>query len=287
MPIGRPYLRIVPRNFHDEATLTVSAPEATGFEIINTQNCIRSDFYRSTDGSNVTIRGTFADNIPRTPSFFGMFLHQCHGGKIQLELFSDAAWSASVYDSGAVDVINVFPTDGMDWGVDFGDGTNDPFFESAPHWQWLAPTSPRPEVLSYEITLSDHVSTYGRTVWQASRFFLGPSFELFRQPEFGASLGFVDQTDRNRSRGGSLRTNFGQLWRVMEMSLGAMEESERAAWLDIFRYCGRGRDFVLSLFPEEGTRIERDHILNCKFATLNPIGREVRRLTTRLQIEEV
>lgn len=281
------FSRIVPRNFHDEATLTVSVAEASGYEIVNTQNDIRTRLWRSSSGADVQIKGTYAGSMLRTPAFFGMFLHQCHGGKIQLRLYSDAAWGSMVYDSGVIDVINVMPTDGMDWGADpFGNGPNDPFFEAAPHWQWLLPSSPMPGMLSYTIDLSDHSSDYGRTVWQASRFVLGPAMELVRQPEFGASLGFVSQTDRNRSRGGSLRTNIGEVWRVMELSLGAMEESERAAWLDIFRYCGTGRSFVYSLYPEEGSRLERDHMMLCKFQTLNPIGREVHRLTSRLQLEE-
>lgn len=282
------FLRIVPRNFHDESTLTVSVAEAAGYEILNTQNRIRTRAWRSSTGGDVTIRGTFGPTYPRTPSFFGMFLHQCHGAKIQLLLYSDDAWTSTIYDSGVNDVVKVQPTDGMDWGFDpFSLGPNDPFAEDAPYWLWIEPGSPPPACLSYEILLSSHSATYGRTVWQASRFFLGPTMELFRQPEFGASLGYAAQTDRNRSRGGSLRTNVGVQWRTMELSLGAMEESERAAWLDIFRYCGTGRDFVLSLFPNEGTRKERDYILNCAFASLNPINREINRLTGRLQIEEV
>lgn len=289
MAIGPPFLRVVPRNFHDEATLTVSSPEASGFPIANTQNCIRTKVYRSVTAGDITISGTFGlGSYARTPAFFGMFLHQCHGGQIRLQLYSDYNWVTQVYDSTVLNVINVMPTDGMDWGADpFGNGPNDPFFELAPHWQWLVNGSPGLACRSYKITLSSLAFTYGRSVWQVSRFFLGPSMELFRQPEFGASLGIIDQTDRNRSRGGSLRTNIGANWRTAELSLGAMEESERAAWLDIFRYCGTGRDFVLSVFPEEGTRIERDYLLNCKFATLNAIGREVNRLTGRLQIEEV
>ncbi len=281
------YCRVVPRNFYDEATLTVDVVEAAGFEIVNTQNSIRSRVWRSSTNADVTISGTYAGGISRTAEFFGMFLHQCHGGNIQLTLYSDAAWSSQVYDSGVLPVINLFATDGMDWGYDpFGIGSNDPFFESAPHWQWLMPSSPMPAMQSFKIELTDQSSDYGRSLWQASRFVLGPAFEMAKQPDFGASLGFVTQTDRNRSRGGTLRTNIGESWRTMEMSLHLMQESERAAWLDIFRYCGTGRDFVVSWFPNEGSRLERDYMMLCKFATLNAIGREVNRLTSRLQLEE-
>lgn len=277
------YLRLVPRNFHDESFLIASST-VSGFDASNTQNSIRQKVWRSVDTADATIEGAFLDNLSRYIDFFGMFLHQCHGGKIQLELFSDTGWTTSVYNSGAVNVINIVPTDGIDWGIDpFGTGRIDPFIEAAPYWLWHTATACK----SYRISLSNHSLTYGHNYWQVSRFFLGRSFELFRQPEFGASLGIKDLTDRNRSRGASLRTNIGERWRTMEMNLGAMEESERAGWIDTFKYCGTGRDFVVSLFPQEGTRLERDHILNAKFAALDAIGRQVNRLTGRLQVEEV
>lgn len=279
-------LRIVPRNFHDEALLTASST-VLGFEASNTQNSMRSRVWRTVSGANATLDGVWADNIARTPLFFGMFLHHNHGGKIRLQLYSDTAWTTQVYDSTAVDIVNVnsVPTEGADWGYDpFSTGRLDPFIEEAPYWLWI-PTSVNAK--SYRISLSNHSLVYNRTFWETSRFFLGPYVELeSRQPEYGLEMGYVDQTDRNRSRGGSLRTNHGVSWRTMQLNLGAMDEDERAGWLDIFHYCGTGRDFVISLFPGEGSRKERDYILNAKFSTLNAIGRQVNRLSTRLQLEE-
>jgi len=280
------FLRIAPRNFHDEATVTADS-EATGFEVINTQNDIRTRVWRSTSSSDATVSGTMGDNIDRTISVFGMFLHRCHGGKIQFKLYSDTAWSSLVFDSGAVDVINIIPTDGMSWGYNafpsYSAGDLDPFIEFQPYWLWLDPTACK----SYKIVLSNHSSDFGRAEWQASRFFLGNYVEMLRQPDFGATLARVDLTDRNRSRGGSLRTNVGSSYRTMEMNLGALAETERAAWLDIMNWTGTGRAFLISLFPEEGTRFERDHIMLAKFVSLNAIGREVHRLTHRIQIEEL
>lgn len=281
------YLRIVPRNFHCDATITASN-EVSGFPVENTKNDIRTRVWRTADGTNATVDGTFGDNVARTPSFFGMFLHRCHGGKIRLQGYSDLAWSAGVYDSGALDIINVTPTDGMDWGFNvfpgYSAGAIDPFIEFQPYWLWFSPST---AWKSYRITLSNHSSTFGRAEWQVSAFFLGRHVEMLRQPDFGQSLGRADITDRNRSRGGSLRTNVGASFRTMEMNLGAMAEAERAQWLDIINWTGTGKALVLSLFPLDGTRKERDHLLMCKFTALNAIGREVHRLTHRIQVEEL
>lgn len=279
-------MRIVPRNYHDEALITPSST-VSGFPAANTQNSMRSRVWRTVDSSTATLDGVWADSIARRPRFFGMFLHHCHGGKIRLQLYSDLAWTTQVYDSTALDIVNVnsVPTEGADWGYDpFATGRLDPFIEDAPYWLWI-PSAVNAK--SYRITLSNHVATYARTFWQVSRFYLGPYVELGSyQPQYGLTMGYVDQTDRNRSRGGSLRTNHGASWRVMDLNLGALDETERAAWIDVFRYCGTGRDFVISLFPEDGTRKERDYTINGKFIALNPIGREVNRLTTKLAIEE-
>lgn len=250
----------------------------------NTQNCQRSRVWRSIDGTDQYIAGTFDDGLARTVSSFQFFRHRCHGGTVQLQLYSDDSFTTLAYDSSALDVINVIPDDDNDWGIDpYGFGSNDPFLLDAPYWLYLPPTA----TLSYKITFAGNVATFGASYWQVCRLFLGNYFEVAKNPAFGATLGFIDQTDSNRSRGASLRTNVGPIWRTMGMDMNYIREDQRAMWLDIVRYCGTGRDFILSLFPEDGTRLERDHFVNAKFSALNAIGRPVKVLTTKLQIEEV
>jgi hypothetical protein len=279
-----PALRIVPRNFHDEATLTTELSSVPGSTFQNTQNCIRSRVWQSVGPDDQYLLGSFDDGLDRTITFFGMFNHRCHGGSVQLQLYSDAGWVSLVYDSGPLPAINVVPTDGADWGINpYGAGSNDPFLLSAPFWIWVPETT----FLSYKISFSGCVSTYGADYWQVERFFMGQYIQAAYPPDFGATLGFVDQSDRNRSRGGSLRTNVGPIWRVMQMDLVRIDEDQRAAWLDIWRYCGTGRDIVVSLYSEDGTRLERDHLMNAKLVALDVLNRNVAILTSKLQIEEV
>lgn len=280
-----PNLRIVPRNFHDEASLATELAPVDGYSIDNTKDAQRSRVWRSSDGTDQYVAGSFDDGVARKISFFGFFRHRCHGGSVRLRLYGDVAYSVPVYDSGAVPVINITPTYGLDWGVDtYGDGSTDPFITETPFWLWFDSV----ECLSYKISFSGNVSTYGYAYWQVARFFLGHTFELDYTAQYGATLNVVSQTDRNRSRGGSLRTNVGPTWRTMTMDIIRLPESQRAAWLDVMRYLGTGRDFVLSLFPEEGTRKERDHILNCKFPTLDAMDRwHPSFLKKRIQVEEI
>lgn len=278
-------MRVVPRNFHDEATLSTEFAPVTGYAIDNTKDTQRSRVWRSTDGSDQYVAGFFDDSLPRAPGYFGFFRHRCHGGNVRLRLFSDAGWSSTVFDSGVVPIINITPTDGFDWGIDtYGDGNIDPFITESPYFLWFTPV----ECLSYKISFSGNVSTYGYDYWQVCRFVLGPRKDLPYTLIYDFPAGLVDQTDRNRSRGGSLRSNQGPNWRIWTIDIKRVPQGEQADWLDIMKYCGTGRDFVASLFPDEANRRERDNHANVKFSALDPLIRwHPEYLSKRLQIEEV
>lgn len=273
------FMRVVPLNFHDAATLSTSLAPVTDFPAEDTQNSIRSKGWRSPDLTTQYIAGTL--DADRTATHFSLFRHTCAGANVRLQLYSDAAWTTQVYDSTTVAVRNVTATDPYDWGVDpLGIGQNDPFVTEAPFWLWFAATTFR----SYKVTFSG--TPLASAYFQVSRIWLGRYFELARQPIFGASIGPVDQTDRNRSIGGSLRTNLGAVWRTMTLDLSGVNEDERATWGKLGRYLGTGRDFVLSLYPGDGTEKERDHTLNVKFLALDPILRNTAVYSKRLQLEE-
>lgn len=279
-----PNPRIVPRNFHDEATLATEFAPVDGYSIDNTKDRQRSRVWRSTDGTDQYVSGTYADGLSRTVDHFSMFLHRCHGGQFRLRLYSDNNWTTQVHDSTLVDIMP--PSDGLDWGIDpYGDGTTDPYFTDAPFWLWLDEPI---EHLSFRYYFSSNVSTYDAAYWQVARFFLGLSYEFPYSVLYDNALGFVDQTERNRSRGGSLRTNVGPNWREFTADIKRLPEADRAGWIDLKRRLGTGRDFVFSLFPEDGTRKERDHMMNCVFKTLDPMVRWLPGwLSSRIQIEEV
>lgn len=288
MPVATNTIRLVPRNFHDDATLTTQLAAVSGFPVENTQDTQRTRVWRSEDGSDQYINGTYDDGLLRDAGFFGFFRHRCHGGSVRLQLYSDAAWSAQVYDSGFNDIINMTPTDGFNWGVDiYSDGNSDidPFITETPYWIWFSSSAPH---LSYKISFSGNVSTYGYDYWQISRIVLGPYKALPYTALYDFPLGIVNQTDRNRSRGGSLRTNRGVDWRTLQLDIKRVPEGERADWMDIKHYMGTSRDGVISVFPEEGTRKERDNIFNFKFSAIDPVLQwHHDYVSTRLQIEEV
>jgi hypothetical protein len=282
-------LRVVPRNFHYEATLSTEFASTDGCSIVNTQNRHRSRFWRAGSSTSADptddqfIAGTFDDTIEREPDYFAFFRHRCHGGDVRLQLYSDAAFTSQVYDSGAQAVITAIGTDGANWGIDpYGVGPYDPFITRSPYYLRFDPVG----CLSYKVSFTNFDTTFGSEAWEVGTFWLGRSFAPERQPAFGADLGRIDLTDVDRSRGGSLYTNVGEQARTLRLALEAINEDERAAWLDIAERCGLGRDVLISMFDGEGTRRERDHVLDGTFSALNAIGRQVNRLTHTLQFQE-
>lgn len=269
-----PNARFTPYNHHDFATLSLdSGSTASGFFLTDTQNYNRSRVWKSGTTSNQAIKGVLPASA--IASTFAIFLHNCFGSSVRLQLFSDAAWTTQVYDSTALPFDNVTDDSTYDWGLP----NVDPLASRAPYFIYFAETTFR----SYTISLSTNVNG----AWQIGRIWLGKYFEPFYNPIFGATLGIATNSDFSRTRGGSVRANAGQNWRLFAGEFDAMPEYERAVWMDIMAHCGKSKDILVSLFPEDGTRKERDYTLDGIMTGLDPIGRQVSYLTKRFQFEEV
>jgi hypothetical protein len=266
-------LRIVPYNHHDDATLTEVGTSLADFGPTNTQNTLRGRVLRTSSGAGYTLRGTLA--ATKSATCLALFRHTAWGGDIQVELFSDAAWTTSVYDSTALPAECFTP----DANFDFGFPGGDPFTKEGAYVHWFAEESFR----SYEITFS---GTPTAGFWEVCRVYLGKAFEFAINPDYGAPLGYEDNTDSNRTLGGSQRTNHGEQWRTLQLELNSLRETEREPLLRMVRRLGKGRDFVISLFPEDGTTMEEAYTINAKLSAINPIVRQISRLQNRLSMQE-
>jgi hypothetical protein len=269
-----PNFRICPYNHHDFATLITSVATAAGYFVTDTQNYNRSKVWRAGSTANQYIRGTMAA-ASNTANMFAIFLHNCAGSSVRLRLYSDAAWTTQVYDSTVLPFNNVTADSTYDWGV----VNTDPLRSSAPYWAYFNEFT----FQSYQIDFSSNVNG----AWQMARIWLGKYYESVKNPVFGAALGVTTNSDWGRTRGGSVRASPGERWRTFNGEFDAMSESERAVWMDIMGYCGRSKDVVISLFPTDGSRMERDYTMDGIMSGLDPIGRQVSYLTKRIQFEEV
>lgn len=267
-------LRLAPYNHHDDATLTTTgASVVSGFEATNTQNTLRGRVLRTAAATTFVLRGTLP--AAREASALGIFRHTASGGTVQLELFSDAGWSSSVYDSTAL-AADCFTPDGT---FDFGFPSGFPYARAAPYVHWFEPTT----FQSYEITFDGSPAA---SYWEVCRVVLGKAFEFRTNPDYGATLAWQDNTDSNRTLGGSQRTNNGEKWKTAVLDCNTVYEDERQALIDIIEYMGLGRDGMLSLFGEDGTTLEAAYTLNFKFSNLGTLARQIANLTKRFEIQE-
>lgn len=275
-----PNLRIVPENWVDEMTMTGSEGSAA-MPLEFLQDVARGHVWRSetlsTGGGGVReITGTLGSGVVRDANCFFIFRHNLAGGTIRLRLFD--AGASMVYDSGT----NTF-TPAIAGAHDFGGAlTTDPFQREAPYALYF----PLWEFKSFTLTLGGTLAS-GDVYAQACRIFLGRYFEVGINPDYGVQLGVETTTDQVRTRGGSLRSSRGELWRTFTADLNRMSEADRSVWLDIMKLAGLERDIVISLFPGDGTREERDYCMNGKFTSLDALGYQVSWRTKRLQVKEV
>lgn len=282
-------MRIGWRNFLDEATVSASEA-ATEFPASNTQNDGRDDAWRSTTTGTVTMSWTWSRD--RVFDYVGIFRHRNQGSNVRWEFFSDAAWTTAAAggDTGTVafnKVVGSSSDTAFATGDDpYGIGQYDPLIAESPWWNWFAsPVTAR----SARATFSSHVTTYWNDAfWHIGRIVAGKAFSPRINPSYdGNGLTWADNTTRKRTLGGSLRSNVGARWREVRLQLDGIDENEVPVWMDIMATAQTGRAVMVSLFPEDGTRKERDNMILGKFESLGPLGRRVGRLTKSIALIEL
>jgi len=276
------------RNFHDEGTVSASS-EATDYEATNTQNSLRGEAWRSTSTSDATISVTLSRS--RVVNYFAIFGHREHGGKVRFEGFTDAAWStpATGGDSTALDVNKIVGSSSdvaFASGDDpYGIGQYDPFIVESPYWYYFASDV---TLRSYRITFSNHSTTFWNDAYHhVERIMVGKYWSPSINPTYdGFGKGRRDNTEIGRSRGGARRSNKGAKWAVCKLQFNGVSETEAPVWEDGIDHCLTAGDIFVSLFPGDGTRLERDNTKACHLSGLDVMGRAVSRLTNTLQLEE-
>lgn len=277
-------VRIVPRNFWDLMELSGSIAPASGFEYTNTQSTDRSLVWRSPDTTGQSLKGSLAGSSVTINCAF-LFRHRCHGGNVRFRAFSNADWTGTtLVDTGIVNVFAPVAT-GYDHGYSDTSGmdTHDPLGIEAPYFVYFNQAS---GVKSVQWDFSSKSTTYGYGYWEVGRPFIGNYYEFTRNPVYGLSWALGDNDEKVRTRGGSNQGAKGERWAVLDMSFDVLDESEMPTVVDIQRICQTTSDVVVSIFPGQGGRLERDHTINGTFASLDAIGRQVGRLTNRVRIEE-
>lgn len=223
---------------------------ATANSLYPTANLItqlRGETLRTSGVSAQVIRATYAAN--QSVSAIALCRHNLTAAATwRVQLYSDAAWTTQVADSGTVTAF--ISTDPGPF-----DTVNDTSFKVLKNSvAWFSATTIR----SVQITLTDAANPAGYL--EASRLFIGAYVDPGQNPDWGHTLSWEDPTTQSRTLGRSLLSqNNGDRTRSFLFPFTLLDVTPRNFLADLLRVYGMERDFFISMWPNEGGRMEREH----------------------------
>lgn len=254
-------MRIIANNLTDIATLSASPGLAT--QVSNLQLEAREKVARTVGLATQTIDVMLpsADAISACVIYRGNFTSTATW---RVRVYDTAAMATLLYDSGTVDLAAPKTLGDLDWGVD---PLGASLFDG---WGYTFAALWFEQVIGafVRITLDDASNPDG--YMEASRLFIGTYFETIYAPRNGMWMGWRDTSTQQRTEGGTLRTEPGATYRAMALNGDQMPESDRVALSELLRTAGLREDLYVSVFPELGNALERDHQMQAKFVSLDP-----------------
>lgn len=257
MSVGN--IRIITPNDADDATLSASPALETTLPVANLQDPSRSLVARSTSTATQDIKGTWS--AAKMISACAITRHNLTSeGTWRVRLYSDAAWTTQVYDSGNVVAAPAKALGDIEWGVDPLGASMFTGWDHTFSTMWFAAVAAQ----SFKITLIDAGNPDG--YFEASRLFIGRYLEPEINFEWDYGLEWREDTTQERTAGGTLRSDAQEPYRRLTFTLSDLSDSDRPKFTDWARKTGMRTDVFVSLFPEDATQKERDHAMACKMA---------------------
>lgn len=239
-------VRFIIDNAHADATLTATS-EALAIE--NTQNSRRAYVWRSADTEVQTITGT---PTPSAASGFVMARHNLSSlATVQLLLKKAGT---TVYDSGALSVGEPIPAGVWRAGIDPYGATYNERLDPQIFNIWFDPVF----FDEYEIMINDTTNAAG--FLELGQIFLGLAFEPLYGMSFGVQMQWIEQTEHQRTDGGSLRSEGTHAkHRKINFGLDWLGDTDRTAMLVDFFDAGKRSDVFISAYPEAAGMLEIEH----------------------------
>lgn len=274
-------LRIIAINEVDSATLSASPALVATLPVTNLQDAARAKVARTTSLATQMIYGNFAG--VKNISAMALVRHNLTAAAtLRLKLYSELNQAGTlVYDSGVLALGDV-----MGWG-EFVHGVDPWGAELFLDWpvKWKDVFFTEVQAQSFSLQIDDPANTDG--FMQAARLFIGAAFEPSTNMSWGFRWGWNERTDQERTEGGSLRSDAGEPYRTVRLSLDFLPDGEREQMGNILRYVGLRKDFFFSGFPQAAGAKERDFAGSFKIVRMPDIeGAFAGNSRTELVIEE-
>jgi hypothetical protein len=275
-------MRILAINAGDTATLVATPAMVATLPVSNLQTQYREQVARSVNCDSQLIEASWT--APTILSCVCLYRTNFSSTATwQVDIYTDATMSTLLYTSGSLYASRPKALGELLWGFDPLGATLYTGFGSTISTLWFTPV-----IATYmRIVVQDPANKDGYL--QAARLFTGQYFEPSAvAPEAGATLAWNETTVNNRTEGGTLRSEPGTSYRVLSLKLGLMIAADRVRISDMLRITGMKGDGFISVFPNTGDALERDHQMQFKFTKLNPISiTNYFRYESQLDLEEI
>ncbi|OSM07347.1 hypothetical protein [Magnetofaba australis] len=249
-------MRIVPENLADQATLTCAPTPLAEQPVTHLQDLRRQRMMRTVNAAEHVVSATWG--APQRISCIGLFGHNMRksNARWRVELFSDDAWTNSVYDSSVIPMTVVKGFRALTWRVDTWRATIFSDRGSAFSVLWLEESF---AIQSLRITLSDTANPEGYL--EAYRLLAGLHWQPSRGPAFSATLQVNDPTELTATAGGTLAAvSRGAPTRKLSMELRWMtRDADARRLVEMLTNQGKRKQMLVSLFPGANTGEEIDH----------------------------
>ncbi len=240
--------KLLGKSWLDDKTLSVTS-EAGSYAATNLQNVQPGRLWRSTDLTDQVITCDLGQ--VREVTGFALYAHNLTvNSQITFELATDATFATILYTTTFPGVSPVYGWGSQPLGLyGLGGYSDDGVVQTfSTHWTETIQVG-----AAVRVTLSDTTNADGYI--EAGRLKVGHAVDVPIAP--GYSMGFADQTELTRTRGGALRSDNRPSYRWASIDTTLMDVGEETRLMTMYERVGKRSDILWAAFPGENTTRER------------------------------
>lgn len=254
-------VRMLMVNDADTALITQSiGSEVATLPLSNVQNPSNSRTFRTLDVAQTQLVMTWQE--PKLIS--GVVLNRINistTGTWRVELFSDVAMTILLQDSLVMQAVEQKSLGELDWLID-------PLVSAVVQMKiracnyWFDDIA----VQAVRITIVDADNEYGFI--DISRIYAGRALQPSVNFSYGHKAGWISQTQKKRTAGGSVYAKKKARPRKLSFSLKHLNEMDRPHFYNAIQRIGDDTTWYLSMFPGVGGQKEDNYAMACQFENL-------------------
>ncbi|MDX1491271.1 MAG: hypothetical protein R3332_08290 [Pseudohongiellaceae bacterium] len=260
MAIANSQIRVIVENLARSATLSATPVPSlvSTMPVENVQNSNRTESFRSTavDENGLTI----AFELPERKRISALVLdgHNLRvGDTYQLRLWSGPNKTGTLFESDVAEALVPKTAGELNWGIDTLSASVFDEWDRPYSVLWFGSIVAQ----SGEIVIISDGNPAGYI--DINRILFGQAVSPVRNFRYGYELSYSSTSKLEFSEGGSPKRDVGIKRRSIRLTLPRILDAERSAWADFIRNTADFDEIFVSLFPERGGKLERDHSMVC------------------------